>query len=60
MNVSALERAPPQDALRGRRARPRDRRRDANELARLPFARIVAATELGSTRSGHDPEGGAP
>ena len=27
--------------------------RDANEHARVPFARIVAATELGSTERGH-------
>ena len=27
--------------------------RDVNVLANLPFARIVAVTELGTTRSGH-------
>jgi Nickel responsive protein SCO4226-like len=31
---------------------------EANELARVPFARIVEATELGITASGHDKEGG--
>jgi len=34
--------------------------RDANELARVPFARIVEATELGTSRPGHDREGGSP
>ncbi len=33
--------------------------RDANELARVPFARIVAVTELDITHSGHNHEGGS-
>jgi hypothetical protein len=33
--------------------------RDANELARVPFARIVEVTELGGDRGGRDREGGA-
>ena len=32
--------------------------RDANELARVPFARIVEATELGIAERGHGQEGG--
>ena len=34
--------------------------RDANELARVPFARIVATTELEITERGHNREGGSP
>ena len=34
--------------------------RDANELARVPFARIVAASELGITERGNNHERGAP
>lgn len=32
--------------------------RDANELARVPFARVVEATELGISDRGHHKEGG--
>jgi hypothetical protein len=31
-----------------------------NELARVPFARITAATELAVTRTGHDKGGNTP
>jgi hypothetical protein len=33
--------------------------REANELARVPFARIVEATELGITASDHQKGGGS-
>jgi Protein of unknown function (DUF4242) len=33
--------------------------REANELARVPFARIVESTELGITVTGHHKEGGS-